>query len=246
MVRIGNISYSGGMEEWICTTLKRCPLFRGVDDEGWRRILAVINPQVQSYHQEARVAFRGDRYGSLWIIVSGYLTAELRDYSGKVLKVETMHAPQAIATAVLFAEENYLPVDLVAASDVEILSISRRKVLELFQKEQQVLLNYLSDCGDRLILLADKIRFIQFSTIREKIADYLLDLSVRQGTNSVELRTTKETLSEVFGVTRPSLSRGFSQLSEEGLIKQEGKVVHILDTAALERFMQEAKEGEMC
>ncbi len=219
-------------------SLSRCPLFRGVDSRDLARLLASLSGRVKTYHQGARIAFRGDEYRELWIILSGYITGEFRNYSGKVLKVETMRAPEAIATAVLFASDSQLPVDLSAASDAEILPIARNKVVELFRKEERILLNYLNDTGDRLSLLADKLRFVQFSNIRQKIAGYLLDLSLKQDSTSVELRQTKESLAEVFGVTRPSLSRGFVQLCNDGTICQEGSVVHITDTAVLEKILE--------
>jgi predicted transcriptional regulator len=53
---------------------------------------------------------------------------------------------------------------------------------------------------------------------------------------------TKEALAEVFGVTRPSLSRGFQQLCDEGLIRQEGRVIHLLDSDGLGMLLH--KKGE--
>jgi CRP-like cAMP-binding protein len=204
--------------------------------------MSILSIRKLSFHQGARIAFRGDSYNKLWIIISGYITGEFHDFSGKVLKVETMHAPEAIATAVLFAPENVLPVDLIAASDVEIAEIPKRQVVRLLQQEEQVLTNYLADNGQRLMLLADKLRFVQFSTIRQKIAGFLLDLAARQGIDAPEMHMTKEALAEVFGVTRPSLSRGFQQLCDEGLIRQEGRVIHLLDSDGLGMLLH--KKGE--
>ncbi len=224
-------------------TFRKCPLFRGVDPRRFDGIMSILSIRMLSFHQGARIAFRGDPYDKLWIIVSGYINGEFHDYSGKILKVETMHAPEAIATAVLFAPDNLLPVDLVAASDVEIAEIPKRQVVRLLQQEEQILTNYLEDNGQRLVLLADKLRFVQFSTIRQKIAGFLLDLSARQGTDAPEMHMTKEALAEVFGVTRPSLSRGFQQLCDEGFIRQEGKVVHLLDSGGLEMLLHKKEES---
>lgn len=222
--------------------LSRCPLFRGLDTGELTRMLAPLRGGVRQFHQGARIAFRGDAYRELWIILSGYVNGEFRSFSGKVLKLETMHAPEAIATAVLFSTHSQLPVDLSAASDAEILAIPRKLVVDLFRREERILLNYLTDMGDRLSLLADKLRFVQFSTIRQKIAGYLLDLSMGQHSTSVTIRQTKESLAEVFGVTRPSLSRGFVQMCNDGIIRQEGPVVHIVDSVKLEAILEGGDE----
>jgi CRP-like cAMP-binding protein len=55
----------------------------------------------------------------------------------------------------------------------------------------------------------------------------------------VEVKITKEVLAEMFGVARPSLSRSFSNMQEEGIIAQEGTMIHILDQDRLEQIIEE-------
>jgi CRP-like cAMP-binding protein len=93
--------------------------------------------------------------------------------------------------------------------------------------------------GSKLTLLAQKIRFLQFGTIRQKIAGYLLDEMRKQRSSSLKIPYTKEALSEIFGVTRPSFSRVFSELCHEKIIRQKGKTVTVLNAAKLKAIMAE-------
>ena len=215
-------------------TLRQCPLFHGVGrgDREW--LLSCPGCRARPRPKGSIVAFRGDAYDRLLLVLSGSLTAELQDFRGQVLKVETLRAREVVAPAILFAADNLLPVTLTAAEDSLLLELPRDAVLALLQRSPPFLLNYLRAAGSRLVLLAEKLYLQRFASIRQRIAGYLLDQADKQATDSPQLKVSKEGLAEIFGVTRPSLSRAFGQLRRQGLIHPEGRTVHILDRAALE------------
>ncbi len=209
-------------------------LFGGMEPDEIIRLLSPWAAGVREYHQGAIVAFRGDGYDRLMILLSGSLSAELVDYDGRVLKIESLKAPEAVASGILFAEENQLPVQLTAETDIRTLQIPRHGILRLCRDHERFLGNYLRDMGDKVVFLAEKIRLLQFNTLRQKIAGFVLDLSSKQGSRNVRLPYTIEKVAEMFGVARPSLSRGFSELIEEGLLDRNGRDYIILDPDALE------------
>ncbi|MFW6343337.1 MAG: Crp/Fnr family transcriptional regulator [Sediminispirochaetaceae bacterium] len=230
------------MDSSVYTSLVNCTLFKGLSKEEISSLIGRHNCTVRRHNRGSIVAFRGDRYADLWIITEGRLRAEFQNHRGKILKVESLAPHEIVASSVLFAPENYLPVTLIAEEDTKICAIRRKDVLELLRCDSRVLINYLEDTGFRLSMLAEKLNMLQFSTIREKIAHYLLDEADKQGTDSPRLSLSKEALSEVFGVTRPSLSREFSHLCDEGTLQQQGAVVHILNRDELLNVIDETQE----
>lgn len=225
------------MKNDILEKLEKCPLFAGADLGIFESLVRPGNCSRLLFHTGAMAAFRGDEYASLWVVLSGTLSAEFQNYSGKILKVENIQAPDPVATAVLFSPDRLLPVNLTVQEDTEICSIPRRYVLDMMQRDRTFLLNYLNDAGMRLTVLAEKLRLVQFSTIREKIAGYLLDLADKQSTDSPLLNISRETLAEIFGVSRPSLSREFSAMVEEGFFVLEGHRIHLIDRKRLEAIL---------
>ncbi len=224
-------------DDWV-DSLRRCPLFHGVERRDLERLLAAAGRAVRTCRKGSLIAFRGDPYGKLLVILSGSLSADFQDYRGKSMKVETLRAHEAVATAVLFAPDNLLPVTLTAAEDTRLLEIPRPAVLALMRQSGRFLENYLASNGAKLTLLAEKLYLQRFATIRRRIAGYLLDQADKQGTDSPRLAVTKEALAEIFGVTRPSLSRSFAQLRREGILQPEGRTVHILKRPALEALAE--------
>lgn len=217
-----------------------CRLFDGMQRSEVENLLSGEQCHLSYYNPGALIAFRGDVYTHLWILVQGRVAAEFQDFGGKVLKVETLKDSEPIASSILFAPENHLPVNLSAETEVVICSIPRPQVIRVLQRNERFLTNFLRDTGLRLTILAEKLRLVQFTTIKEKIASYLLDQATTQGTDSPLLSLTKETLAEVFGVTRPSLSREFSQLCASGILSQAGRQIHILKREELEAILSES------
>lgn len=219
-------------------TLARSSLFAAVPVPEIRRLLDAVRCTVLRRNAGAIVAFRGDAYERLLIVTSGTLSAEIVDAKGKVLKMESLRAPSVVAGGILFAEESALPVQLRAETDVRLLSFPRRAVLELCRQSQTFLEAFLRDAGNRITFLAEKIYLFRFSTLRQKIAGYFLELHDRQGTPFLTLPYSIETLAELFGVSRPSLSRSLSELVEEGVLARNERSYAIADPARLEALLE--------
>jgi len=219
--------------------LKKVDLFKAVPTrtlDAWLKGCSLLK---REYRKGSFILLQGKEYNDLCCILSGEVSAEFQDFGGKVLKVETLKASEAIATAVLFSPDRLLPVTVVAQTDVTTLWVPRKEILRLCGMSSEFLETLLSDMGARLSFLAQKIRFLQFNTIRKKIAEYLLAQMQVQQTRSLTLPHSREMLAELFGVSRPSLSRVFSELYQQGVLKTEGKRCMVLEPARLRALAEE-------
>lgn len=219
--------------------LEKCRLCRGLSFKEIQELLKSLRLTVKDISADSLAAFRGDRYDHLWIILEGRLAAEIGDISGKTILVETLKGGDVVAGGILFAEQNLLPVQLRALSRTRILILSRTNLLHIFQRDPRILENFLGEIGDKINFLADKIRMLQFSTIRQKIAGFYLDLWRRQATLNVENPYTIELMAEVFGVARPALSRCLSELVEEGCLQRGGRAYALTDPERLEEVLRD-------
>ena len=136
--------------------LKKCTLFDAVKQNEIAGVLSSAGCIARSYGPGAIVAFRGDHYDKLLVILSGSVIAEFQDYQGKVLKVETLRQGEAIATAVLFSPDNYLPVTLTTDVETTIFEIPRNCILQLMKTSSAFMEQMLYDIGNRLTILAEK------------------------------------------------------------------------------------------
>ncbi|TRX70471.1 Crp/Fnr family transcriptional regulator [Carboxylicivirga sp. M1479] len=212
--------------------LAKCPLFKGIDNEGISQLLNEIPYQIKKYEKGHMIAQSGEECRSLMIMLKGSVKGEMMDYSGKAIKIEDIEPPKPLAIAFLFGENNSCPVNIVANNSVEILHLPKKSVIELMQMSSHVLKNIMNIISSKTQFLSDKIRFLSFQTIRGKIAHYLLQLT---GPVNGEMILTKsqEELANMFGVTRPSLGRALRDLHNENIIEAKGKSVKIINRELL-------------
>ena len=76
------------------------------------------------------------------------------------------------------------------------------------------------------------------SSIRQKIASYLLRLYKQQQQLQITLDRSQQELSDYFGVSRPSLARELSHMQEDGMIIADRKQITILQKEWLIRLIQ--------
>jgi len=218
--------------------IQDCPLFVGLKQEELALLMASSSTRIRSFTKGEMVAQAGDEIGFMHILVSGHVKGEMVDYTGKLIKIEDIDPPRPLAPAFLFGEQNRYPVNITAGVNVKILSIPRDDFLKMMQSSEKVLRNFVNIVSSRGQFLSSKIRFLSFTTIRGKLAQYLLDLARKTGKNPCQLPHSQAQLSELFGVARPSVGRAISELNQEGIIRTEGKQVHILDHARLSALLK--------
>ena len=93
--------------------------------------------------------------------------------------------------------------------------------------------NFLDIISERAQFLSQRIKVLSISSLRGKMAFYLLQHVKRTGQTEFFLPHTQQELAEQFGTTRPSVGRILSQLNEENIIKSDRKKIRILDKEAL-------------
>lgn len=217
--------------------INKSPLFRGLQPQQIGELIEKVAFNRKSYEKGQHIVWRGDSCDNLMIVLKGSVRGEMTDFSGKVLKIEDMRPPQALAPAFLFGENNDFPVDVSANEDCEILILPRSSVLNLMQLNQQFLVNFLNFMSNRAKFLSDRIWLLSFKTLREKISQYILEHA--KDRVEIQLVESQQELAEYFGVARPSFARALGEMQDEGLIKVERRKIQILDKQKLIAIIQE-------
>ena len=214
------------------------PLFRGITPERLFADLKEISFHTRSYKKGEILAQQGAVCNRLVILTKGSVRGEMIDYSGRLIKVEDIAAPRAIAPLFLFGEENRYPVEVTANEPTEVIELPKSSVLRLFRKNEQFLENYMNLSANYARTLSDKLFFMSFKTIRQKLASYLLRLYKQQQQTHITLDRSQQELSDYFGVSRPSLARELAHMQEDGLLIADRKHITILQKEQLVRLIQ--------
>jgi len=225
------------MENTLINRLHLNPLFKNIPYEEMELMLEEVPYKIKNFPKEYRIANKGDVCNRLIILLKGSVRGEIIDFSGKMIKIEDINAPRALAPIFLFGSDNHFPVEVTTNDECEVIIISRENILKLFQLHRQFLENYLNISANYATLLVEKVNLVSFKTIRQKIISYLLELS-RNDFDVVTLDRSMQQLSEYFGVSRPSLSREFGKMEKEGLIVKRHKQISFPNKNKLVKLLQ--------
>ncbi|MBI9064340.1 MAG: Crp/Fnr family transcriptional regulator [Marinilabiliaceae bacterium] len=212
--------------------LTKCPLFKGVSPDELKKLLSGLPYQIKKYTKGQLIAQSGDKCQSLMIMLKGSVKGEMMDFSGKSIKIEDIEPPKPLAIAFIFGQNNTCPVNIIANNEVEIFNLPKASMILLLQRSVPFLNNFMNNISDRAQFLSDKIRFLSFQTIQEKLAHYLLQLAGPLD-GEIILPKSQEELANMFGVARPSLGRTMRDLHNEEFIEAKGKSVKILNRKGL-------------
>lgn len=204
------------------------PIFNGLKVDDLKDLLENIHYDIQTFAKGDILAMQDEPCNRLIILIEGYVKAEMADASAKIVKVEDIYAPNPLAILFLFGKESRFPVQVTAQEKVTALVIPKPSILKMLHYNEQVLLNYLNISAMYASMLSKKLHLMSFRTIRQKLAMYFLDLTKPDKTEA-ELDRTQLSLSEYFGVSRPSLARELANMQEDGLIEINKKHVKILN-----------------
>jgi len=218
------------------TALAETNIFRGLTEENISALLSDKPFRLREYNKDEYVAYFHDVCNDMLIVVRGAVRGEMADFSGRRLKIEDIPAPRPLAAAFIFGRENRFPVDIIANEPSVVMIIPRDVLIFLLQHSQIVLKNYLNAISSRTQFLSGKIRFLSFKTIREKMANYILN-NVRPDSNRITLSQSQTELADFFGVTRPSLARTIAEMENEGIIKVERREITILNKEKLNKLL---------
>jgi CRP/FNR family transcriptional regulator len=117
--------------------------------------------------------------------------------------------------------------------------VSKQDFQALCLAHPQVALKVLRVVGSRLRRLVGIIEELSFTTVRHRLASYLLRLAQKEGKRSTAgvefvLPVSNQELASQIGTVRELVSRNLSRLQSEGMLKIDSRTVTVCDLKALE------------
>jgi CRP-like cAMP-binding protein len=220
------------------SVLIKSPLFRGMILEEAVSAVSSTPYRIRRFKAGSLISQSGEPVNSFMMVIEGVVKGEMVDFSGRIIKIEDIPASGALAAAFIFGSRNRFPVNVVAVSDTQLLVIEKADFLKFLKSNDKILANFLDIISNRSQFLSEKIKFLNFKTIRGKLAQYILQ-TAGPDKSEIRLTMTQNELAEYFGVARPSIARVISELEKDGIICTKGKYLRILDIKKLAELTKE-------
>ena len=187
------------------------PLFSGGNKELIDNILQENPARHRLYAKGDIIALQGYVCKQLYLLCSGSAYARMVSEGGREFTLDTLSAPEVLASSFIFSTDGIFPVTIIAASDCSIWLISREAMLRILKADQTVMQNYLRVISDHSMFLSNRLVEFALQTLSSRIVSYI--------ESNGPISNLQET-AFILGVARPSLSRAVSQLVSQGTLRK--------------------------
>lgn len=187
------------------------PLFSGGNKELIDNILQENPARHRLYAKGDIIALQGYVCKQLYLLCSGSAYARMVSEEGREFTLDTLSAPEVLASSFIFSTDGIFPVTIIAASDCSIWLISREAMLRILKADQTVMQNYLRVISDHSMFLSNRLVEFALQTLSSRIVSYI--------ESNGPITNLQET-AFILGVARPSLSRAVSQLVSQGTLRK--------------------------
>jgi len=218
-------------------------LFKGMDKRNVEDMIKCIRPKLVSVRKNDYVAFAGNSFDGLGILLSGQAVVSRENAAGKRIIMTNLNAGDIFGEMIVFSSLATWPVSVQAITDCTAMFLSKEKIVKTCGKackwHYDMILNLMSIISDKALTLNKKLDYISIKSMRVKISTYLLELYKKTGSTSFIMPLNRNELADFLNVSRPSMSREMGRMRDEGIIDFHRSAVKILDLEALKEIILE-------
>lgn len=179
----------------------------------------------------------GDACTGMYVVESGHIRIFKTSAGGREQVLGIDGPGSSVAELPVFDGGNY-PASVSAVEDSTLLFISKQDFQSLCLTHPQVALKVLREVGARLRRLVGIIEELSFTTVRHRLAAFLVRLAQRDGKRvddgiEITLPASNQELASQIGTVRELVSRNLGRFQAEKLIQMDGRRIVITDLKAL-------------
>ena len=184
----------------------------------------------------------GDPCLGMYIVERGHIRIFKSSPGGREQVLSIDGPGSSVAELPVFDGGPY-PASGSAVDAAHVLLVRKQDFHALCLQHPEVALKVLRVVGMRLRRLVGIIEELSFTTVRRRLASFLVRLAQREGAKSpqgieVTLPASNQELAAQIGTVRELVSRNLSRFQHEGLLKVDGRSVVVRDLAGLEAELQ--------
>jgi CRP/FNR family transcriptional regulator len=207
--------------------LHQTPIFQNIIDEQLQAVANIAIPQ--TYKKNETIFWEGDAATGFFIVKSGKIKVFKLANNGKEQILHIFEISEYFAEVPAF-DGGKFPASAATLEISEILFIPRTAFFMVLQQHPTLAIAMLGTFARHLRHLTHLVNALSFQEVPERLTNYLLKLSQKNGNiNVVELDLPKTQLAALLGTVPETLSRAFYKLTQEGKIEVNGTKIMLSD-----------------
>ncbi|HET8772127.1 MAG TPA: Crp/Fnr family transcriptional regulator [Gemmatimonadaceae bacterium] len=216
--------------------LKTVPLFRSLAPADLDAFSRLLRPK--SYPKGSVILFEDDQGDSLFIVRAGRVKVVLVSEDGREVILGILGVGEHFGELSLIDDEPR-SAHVVAMEECTLLVLRREDFKRRVEQEPAVAWSMLLEMSRRLRRADEKIGALVLLDVPGRIAKLLLDAATEGDSDYLERPLTHQTIANVIGASRETVSRAMREFVEAGWITTERRRIRIADRAALRQRSQQ-------
>jgi CRP/FNR family cyclic AMP-dependent transcriptional regulator len=219
---------------------RKFTLFAGLDDRELESVSAVAKSR---RYAKDDVIFHADESGDIFCLIKeGQVKVTMISPEGKEI-ILSMLGPGDFFGEMSLVDDEPRSATVIATEPLEVLTIWRSDFLQLLNENFSMTKKVLAELSRRLRNASNRIESLATMDVYGRLARFFLDLA-RENGKMLEngyvavTRPTHQSIANMIGTSRETVSRLIHDLMKQNLLLSEGKTIYLRKTA-LDQFRAE-------
>jgi len=219
---------------------RKLPLFADLDDRELASIIAVA--KTRRYAKDD-VIFHADESGDVFCLIrEGQVKVTMISPEGKEI-ILALLGPGDFFGEMALLDDEPRSATVVATEPLDLVTIWRSDFLSILQENFSITRKVLAEISRRLRSASNRIESLATMDVYGRLARFFLDLARDQGKvlengYVAVTRPTHQSIANMIGTSRETVSRLIHDLMRQNLLLSEGKTIYLRKTA-LDQFRAE-------
>ena len=215
-------------------------LFAELDDRELASIAAVA--KTRRYAKDD-VIFHADEGGDVFFLIrEGQVKVTMISPEGKEI-ILSMLGPGDFFGEMALLDDEPRSATIIATEPLDVVTIFRNDFLAILNENFSITRKVLAELSRRLRTASNRIESLATMDVYGRLARFFLDLAREQGKKLdngyvAVTRPTHQSIANMIGTSRETVSRLIHDLMRQNLLLSEGKTIYLRDTA-LDQFRAE-------
>jgi CRP/FNR family cyclic AMP-dependent transcriptional regulator len=212
--------------------LTTVPLFAGIDPAELAQLADVTREK--QYPKGSVIVFEDDPGDALFVVREGRVKVVLVSEDGREVILGVLGVGEHFGELSLI-DEQPRSAHVIAMEDSTLLVLRREDFKRRVEVTPQLAWSLLVELSRRLRRADGKIGGLVLLDVPGRIARLLLDAAADAGTDTIEKPLTHQTIAQMIGASRETVSRAMSEFQESGLITVARRRITVANRQALEQ-----------
>src|ERR1051325_9647922 len=219
---------------------RKFSLFAELDD---RELLQIANVAKSRRYAKDDVVFHADESGDVFCLIrEGEVKVTMISPEGKEI-ILSMLGPGDFFGEMALLDDEPRSATVIATEPLEVVTIWRSDFLSLLSENFGLTKKVLAELSRRLRTASNRIGSLATMDVYRRLARFFLDLAREDGKvldngYVAVTRPTHQSIANMIGTSRETVSRLIHDLMKQGLLLSEGKTIYLRKTA-IDQFRAE-------